>query len=87
MPDAMPDDRHNQRITCVTDRKSENRSSAIAAAIILIGAGTVIYLLPDIVLWLGNFSPWLATAVGFCIILCFFLIFWLRARYQRRHHP
>ncbi len=71
----------------MTDKKSESRSSAIAAAIILLGAGTVLYLMPDAVLWLGNFSPWLATAFGAAVILCFFLIFWLRARYQRRHRP
>jgi putative flippase GtrA len=71
----------------LTDKKSENRSSAIAAAIILLGAGTALYLMPNLILWLGNFSPWLATGVGMGIILCFFLIFWLRARYQRRHRP
>ncbi|MGA1803682.1 hypothetical protein [Rhizobium sp. HT1-10] len=71
----------------MTGKKSENRSSAIAAAIILLGAGTVLYLMPNIVLWLGTFSPWLATGFGACVILCFFLIFWLRARYQRRHRP
>lgn len=72
-----------QRIVPVTDRKSESRSSAIAAAIILLGSGVALYLMPDIVLWLGNFSPWLATGFGVCVILAFFLIFWLRARYQR----
>jgi len=71
----------------LTDKKSENRSSAIAAAIILLGAGTVLYLMPNMILWLGGFSPWLATGFGICVILCFFLIFWLRARYQRRHRP
>ncbi len=65
--------------------ESNNRSSAIAAAIILLVAGTVIYLMPMIVLYLGEISPWLATAAGICIILSFFLVFWLRARYQRRH--
>lgn len=67
----------------MTDRKSESRSSAIAAAIILLGAGLVLYFMPNVVLWLGNFSPWLATGFGICVILAFFLIFWLRARYQR----
>ncbi|WFS00109.1 hypothetical protein [Rhizobium tumorigenes] len=71
----------------MTDKKSENRSSAIAAAIILLGAGSVLYLMPDAVLWIGQFSPWLATGFGAAVILCFFLIFWLRARYQRRNRP
>ncbi len=61
-----------------------SRSSLFAAAIILLVAGTVLYMMPVIVLDLGEISPWLATAVGICIILAFFLVFWLRARYQRR---
>lgn len=61
-----------------------SRSSLIAAAIILLVAGTVLYMMPVIVLDLGEISPWLATAVGICIILAFFLVFWLRARCQRR---
>ncbi|MBX5171994.1 hypothetical protein HJB84_19315 [Rhizobium sp. NZLR1b] len=61
----------------------ESRSQAIAAAVILLGAGLVIYFLPSIVLWIGNFSPTLGIAVGACLILAFFAVFWLRARYQR----
>ena len=63
----------------------ESRSQATAAAVILIGAGLVIYFLPTIVLWIGNFSPALAIVVGICLVMCFFVVFWLRARYQRRH--
>lgn len=65
--------------------KSESRSQAIAAAIILVCACLVIYFLPTIVLWIGGFSPMLAIVVGVCLILAFFAVFWLRARYQRRH--
>ncbi|NEJ70545.1 hypothetical protein GR197_08330 [Rhizobium phaseoli] len=61
----------------------ESRSQAIAAAVILLGAGLVIYFLPSIVLWIGNFSPTLGIAVGAGLILAFFAVFWLRARYQR----
>ncbi|MBX5011666.1 hypothetical protein [Rhizobium lentis] len=61
----------------------ESRSQAIAAALILLGAGFVLYFLPTIVLWIGNFSPMLAIAVGVCLIMAFFAVFWLRARYQR----
>jgi hypothetical protein len=57
----------------------------IAAAIILVVAGAVLYLMPVIVMSLAEISPWLATIVGICIILAFFVVFWLRARYQRRH--
>lgn len=62
----------------------ESRSPALAAAVILLGAGLVIYFLPSIVLWIGNFSPTLAVIVGGCLLLAFFAVFWLRARYQRR---
>jgi hypothetical protein len=61
----------------------ESRSQAIAAAVILLGAGLVIYFLPTLVLWIGNYSPALAFAVGAILLLGFFVIFWLRARYQR----
>jgi Na+/citrate or Na+/malate symporter len=59
------------------------KSQALAAAIILVGAGVVIYFLPSIVLWIGNYSPVLGALVGGALVLCFFLIFWLRARHQR----
>ncbi|MGF0539194.1 hypothetical protein ACQQ2Q_14455 [Agrobacterium sp. ES01] len=63
----------------------QNRSSAIAAAIILLGAGVALYFLPQLVLWIAEFSPILATIVGGLVILSFFGVFWLRARYKRRH--
>ena len=61
----------------------EAKSQAIAAALILGGAMVVIYFMPSLVLWIGDFSPVLAVIVGTLLILCFFWIFWLRARYQR----
>jgi hypothetical protein len=33
---------------------------------------------------LGDISPWLAAVVGALFVLGFFMIFWLRARHQRR---
>ena len=68
----------------MTAPKSEGRSQAIAAAIILVAAGLVLYFMPTIVLALGSYSPYLAAGVGACLILAFFVVFWLRARYQRR---
>ncbi|MBB3966502.1 MULTISPECIES: hypothetical protein [Rhizobium] len=68
----------------MADPQPSHRSPAIAAAIILVCAGLVIYFLPSIVLWIGNYSPVLATAVGGCLVMAFFAVFWLRARYQRR---
>ncbi|MDK4741951.1 hypothetical protein QA648_13415 [Rhizobium sp. CB3171] len=69
----------------MTDKKSETRSTAIAAAIILLAAMVLLYLMPDIILRLGDVSPWLGTGFGVLVILAFFLVFWLRARYQRRN--
>lgn len=64
---------------------TSNRSSAIAAALILLGATVALMVMPNVVLWIGDYSPVLAAAVGGLVILSFFLVFWLRARYQRRH--
>jgi hypothetical protein len=62
----------------------EAKSQAIAAAVILVGAVAVIYFLPTLVLWVGQYSPALAFVVGAALLLGFFWIFWLRARYQRQ---
>lgn len=62
-----------------------NRNAVIAAALILVGATVALMILPKLVLWLGNYSPMLAAGVGGLIILSFFAVFWLRARYQRRN--
>ncbi|MBW9116153.1 hypothetical protein JNB88_21170 [Rhizobium cauense] len=67
----------------MTEPRSEGRSQAIAAAVILVVAGGFLYFMPAIVLWLGNYSPYLAAAVAACLVLAFFGVFWLRARYQR----
>ncbi|KWV43768.1 MULTISPECIES: hypothetical protein [Rhizobium] len=68
----------------MTDPRSEGRSQAIAAAIILMAAGLVLYFMPAIILALGSYSPYLAAGVGACLVLAFFVVFWLRARYQRQ---
>ncbi|PTM94275.1 hypothetical protein [Mycoplana dimorpha] len=60
-----------------------SRSAAIAAAVILLVTGLAFFVLPDVMIALGNISPWLAAAVGAALVLAFFLLFWLRARYQR----
>jgi membrane protein implicated in regulation of membrane protease activity len=59
------------------------RSSYIAAALIIFGVGVVFFLMPDIMLWLAQFSPWLSVVFGTLAVLSFFLLFWLRGRYQR----
>lgn len=62
----------------------KDRSAAIPAAIILVVVGFGFFFLPDIMLRLGTISPWLAAAFGILCVLGFFLIFWLRARFQSR---
>ncbi|MDP9591664.1 UNVERIFIED_ORG: Ca2+/Na+ antiporter [Shinella zoogloeoides] len=63
----------------------KGRSTAVAAILILLGTGVVFYFVPRIMIALGDLSPWLAGAFGAAMVLCFFLLFWLRARYQRKH--
>lgn len=60
------------------------RNNAIAAFVILVGAGLLFYAMPKIMLWIGGFSPALAGAFGAAAVLAFFAIFWLRSRYQNR---
>lgn len=61
-----------------------DRKNAIAAAVILLGAGILFYIMPRIMLWLGDFSPFLAGAFGVISVLAFFMVFWVRSRYQKR---
>lgn len=67
----------------MTPLEKKPLSPAIAAAIILAVVGVAFYFLPAVMIALGDVSPWLAAAAGACFVLAFFLIFWLRARYQR----
>ncbi|OCO98125.1 MULTISPECIES: hypothetical protein [unclassified Ensifer] len=64
--------------------QNKEKSPAIAAAIILVVAGLGFFVLPSIMLKLGDISPWLAAVFGVIFVLGFFLLFWLRARYQRK---
>ncbi|MES5099359.1 hypothetical protein ABUK73_14110 [Agrobacterium sp. BA1120] len=63
-----------------------NKSAAIAAIAIILGFGLLFFILPTVTLWLANhYSVWVAAVFDAIAVLAFFLIFWLRARYQRRH--
>ncbi|MCA1441353.1 hypothetical protein I6F07_14235 [Ensifer sp. IC4062] len=64
--------------------EKKERSATIAAAVILAVVAIGFFVLPTIMLRLGDISPWLAAAFGALFVLGFFLIFWLRARHQRR---
>ncbi|EKF17116.1 hypothetical protein [Nitratireductor pacificus] len=63
---------------------TENRKSAIAAALILIGFGIVAYLMPRIMLAVGDYSTTVAGIIAVGFVAAFFLVFWLRARVQRK---
>ena len=63
---------------------SSAKSSAIAAAIILVVVAIVFLALPRLVLTAGDVSPWLGFGVAIIFIVGFFALFFLRARYQRR---
>ncbi len=69
----------------MSEARNNDRSTAIAAGLVLLGFGAVLLGLPTIVLWIGNYSPALAAVVGTVGIMSFFLVLWLRARYQRSH--
>lgn len=61
------------------------KSPAIAAAVILLGFLGLFFVMPPIMLWLADeFSPWAAAVFAVLAVLSFFLVFWLRARYQRK---
>ena len=61
-----------------------SRNAAIAAALILGGFGLVAFYMPTIMIAVGNYSTVAAGIVAVAFVAAFFLVFWLRARSQRR---
>jgi Flp pilus assembly protein TadB len=61
-----------------------NRNSMIAALVIMLGFGLFAYFLPTIMLAAAGISPVAGVAVVVAFIMCFFIVFWLRARSQNR---
>lgn len=59
----------------------QDKNSAIAAALILIGLAGLFYVMPRIVLSLGEISPWLGGAAAFAFIFTLYIVFWLRGKY------
>lgn len=68
----------------MSESKTSNRSSAIAAAIILGVTGLVFYFMPAMMMSLSEISPWLSYAVATAFVLAFFAVFWLRAKRQSK---
>ncbi|MCB1419845.1 MAG: hypothetical protein KDJ74_12945 [Notoacmeibacter sp.] len=62
----------------------ETRNSAIAAALILGGFGLLFYLMPTIMLAVGEQSTAVAGILAIVAVIGFFGVFWLRARYKDR---
>lgn len=62
----------------------ENRSAAIAAAVLLAVFGFGAYFLPTIMIAVGNLSTVAAGAIAVLFVAAFFLVFWLRARSQKK---
>ena len=62
----------------------ETRNSAIAAALILGGFGLLFYLMPTIMLAVGEQSTAVAGILAIVAVFGFFGVFWLRARYKGR---
>jgi hypothetical protein len=58
----------------------EDRRSAVAAGIILVGFTAAFFFLPRLVNALGVISPFLGFGAGALLIAAFFGVFWLRRR-------
>lgn len=68
----------------MSEKPSSNRSSAIAAAVILGVTGIIFYFMPAMMMSLSEISPWLAYAVATAFVLAFFAVFWIRGRSRRK---
>lgn len=69
----------------MSEPTTSNRSSAIAAALILGATGLVFYYMPSMMMSLSEISPWLSYALAISFVLAFFAVFWLRGRRQRKN--
>lgn len=63
---------------------NEQRTAMIAAALILIIFGIAGFLMPRIMLTVGEFSTTIAGLLAALFVVAFFLVFWLRAQWQKR---
>ena len=63
----------------------DTRNAAIAALWIMLLFGIAAFYLPTIRWALGSLSTVLAGIFGFVLVRGFFLVFWLRARSQRKN--
>jgi cytochrome bd-type quinol oxidase subunit 2 len=64
--------------------KPETRSAIIGAAVFLVIFGVLGFFMPGILISAAETSPWLAVLIAAIFIGAFFVVFWLRGRYQER---
>lgn len=64
--------------------KRDTRNALIAAACLMLVFGLSSFYLPSIMLELGAVSQIAAALFAVLFVAAFFLVFWLRARTQRR---
>ncbi|ODT07122.1 MAG: hypothetical protein ABS58_08585 [Mesorhizobium sp. SCN 65-20] len=62
---------------------TNTRNAAIAALWFMIIFGVLAFLMPKIMLAVGNYSTVAAGAIAVLFVLAFFGVFWLRGRSQR----
>lgn len=67
----------------MAEDKHETRNTAVAAAVILVIAGLLLYFMPKIVLGIGAYSPALGFVAGIVIIMFLFVVFWIRSKYRK----
>ena len=73
--------RRNTRQAC---HDTENRNSAIAAAVLLAVFGLGAFYLPTVMVAVGNLSTIAAGIIAVLFVAAFFGVFWLRGRSQRK---
>lgn len=64
--------------------KSETKSAAIAAAVIMSFVASSYFFMPPLLGWLSDISVWLAYIVAALFVLAFFGIFWVRSKFQKK---
>ncbi len=62
----------------------EDKGNALAAGIFLVLFSAAFWLMPKLVLALGEISPWLGGLAALIFMLSFYIVFWLRGKYLRR---
>lgn len=72
-------------MTTPQQNKNETRNALIAAATIMVVFCALFYFMPIIMLAVGPYSHVLAALIAIVFVLAFFMVFWLRAKVQKKH--